>query len=244
MATIDLNCDVGEGVGRDAEILPWVTSANVACGAHAGDETTMAATMALARRLGKMTGAHPGYADRAHFGRRDLALSPAEIESLVFDQLTALARYGEFHYVKPHGALYNRIARDAAAATAVARAVARFEPRLGLLVLSGSVAVAAGRDCGLRVWQEVFADRGYDSRGHLLPRDAPGALIEDPVAVGPRVVTMVREGRVQAVDGDWIAVAADSVCLHGDNPQAVEFARRLRRQLIDAGVEIRPFVTS
>ncbi len=239
--TIDLNCDVGEGVGIEADLLPWVSSANVACGAHAGDDAIMAETMALARRLGVVAGAHPGFADREHFGRRELGLSPGEIEALVARQLAALAVYGDFHYVKPHGALYNLAAREAPVAAAIVRAVCAHDARLALLGLAGSALLAAGREAGLRVVSEVFADRGYDEDGQLLPRGEPGALIEDEAEVERRIWTMVAEGQVLSREGKWVKVVADSVCVHGDGPHAVAFARRLRESLEQSGVTVRAF---
>lgn len=238
---VDLNSDVGEGVGVEAALLPWVTSANVACGAHAGDDATMAETMARARRLGVVAGAHPGFADREHFGRRELALSPAEVEALVARQLAALAAYGTFEYVKPHGGLYNLAARDRVVADAVVRAVRAHDAGLAVLGLAGSALLTAGRAAGLRVVSEVFADRGYDDAGRLLPRGEVGALIEDESEVERRVWTMVAEGRVLSRNGRWVDVVADSICVHGDGPQAVAFARRLRQSLEQRGVTVRAF---
>lgn len=238
---VDLNCDVGEGVGREADLLPWVTSANVACGAHAGDPVTMAATMALARKLGVVVGAHPGFADRAHFGRRELTLSSAAIRALVRDQLRDLGEQGAFSYVKPHGALYNLAARDERVAAAVVAAVKAWSRELVVLGLAGSVLVAAARAAELRAVEEVFADRAYAADGSLVPRDQPGAVWHDAAAVVGQVLTMVRERRVRAVTGEWVPVAADSICVHGDGLHAVEFARRLRGELASAGVTLRSF---
>ncbi|WP_225919420.1 5-oxoprolinase subunit PxpA [Actomonas aquatica] len=240
--TVDLNCDVGEGAGVEPELLPWVSSANVACGAHAGDDAIMADTMALARKLGVVAGAHPGFADREYFGRRELAMSAEEIGALVSGQLKALAAYGKFHYVKPHGALYNMAARDRVVADAVAQAVAAYDSTLALLGLAGGELLAAGEAAGLRVVSEVFADRGYDDDGRLLPRDAPGALIEDPAEVERRVWTMVAEGRVLSSGGQWVEIRAESVCVHGDGPHAVAFARRLREALDGGDLLVRSFV--
>lgn len=238
---VDLNCDVGEGVGIEAALLPWVTSANVACGAHAGDDATMAETMGLARTIGVVAGAHPGFADREHFGRRELAMTPAGIESLVRDQLRALAPYGAFRYVKPHGALYNLAARDMAVAEAIARAVQDYDAGLALLGLAGSALLAAGRAAGLRVVSEVFADRGYDDVGRLLPRGEPGAVIEREQDVESQVLSMVLDGRVRSRGGVWVPVQAESICVHGDGVHAVEFVKRLRSALASAGVSVRAF---
>ncbi len=238
---VDLNGDVGEGAGVEPQLLPWVSSANVACGAHAGDDAVMAETMTLARSLGVTCGAHPGFADRDHFGRRELELPAAKIEALVAGQLTALAAYGTFHYVKPHGGLYNLAARDRRVADAVVRAVRAHDARLAVLGLAGSALLEAARAAGLRAVSEAFADRGYGEDGHLLPRGEPGALIEDEAEVERRVWTMVAEGRVLSRTGRWLELAVDSVCVHGDGPHAVAFARRLRESLERAGVTVRAF---
>jgi len=241
MISIDLNCDVGEGMGLEPELLPLVSSANIACGAHAGDADTMRTTMELARGLGVRVGAHPGFADREHFGRRDIALPPREIESLVTGQLKSLAAYGDFAYVKPHGALYNMAARDADVAGAVVKAVKRFDPRLVMLGLAGSTLLDVAADAGLATAREAFADRGYDDDGQLMPRGTPGALITDETAAVGQVLSLVRDGRVRSVAGKWVAVAADSICLHGDNRHAVAFARRLRHELGEADITVLPF---
>lgn len=236
--TIDLNCDLGEGGGRDAELMPLITSANIACGAHAGDEATMRATVALAQRQGVAIGAHPGFADRENFGRRELALAPEEIRALVTRQVEALRALAPLRHVKAHGALYNLAARDAAVAAAIAEAVAACDPRLRLFALSGSVQARVGEARGLRVAHEVFADRTYQRDGSLTPRSRPDALIHDEAAAVAQVLRMMREGVVRATDGTEVPIRADTICVHGDGPRAVEFARRLRRELRAAGVEI------
>ena len=241
MHRIDLNCDLGEGAGHDAELMALVSSANIACGGHAGDEDTMRATIQLARQHGVAIGAHPGYADRANFGRVELAVSPLEVRGLVLGQtqrLLALAGHAgvRVHHVKPHGALYNQAARDPELARAVAEAVYEADPRLVLVGLAGSRLVEAGAACGLSVAAEAFADRTYRADGSLTPRSQPGALIEDEAAGVAQVLRLVCEGRVVADDGSEVAVRADSICLHGDGPRAVGFARRLREALVAAGV--------
>jgi len=237
---IDLNCDLGEGAGHDEEILPLVTSASIACGAHAGDADTMRATAALARACGVAVGAHPGYADRANFGRIELALPPREIGELVRTQIAALqaAAPGPLRHVKPHGALYNLAARDRAVADAIAAAVRAADASLVLFGLAGGELVRAGRAHGLRVAAEVFADRTYRPDGSLTPRAQPGATIEDEAAAVAQVLRMVREGVVRATDGSDVPVAADTVCLHGDGPHAVAFARCLRRELAAACIDV------
>ncbi len=239
MNSIDLNCDLGEGAGHDAELMPLITSANIACGAHAGDEATMRATVALAQKHGVAIGAHPGFADRENFGRRELALSPAVVRTLVTEQIAALRGLAPLRHVKPHGALYNLAARDATVAEAIAEAVHAVDPGLILFGLAGSELLRAGRSRGLHVAGEVFADRTYQRDGSLTPRSRPDALISDEAAAVDQVLRMVREGVVRATDGTEVSIAADTVCVHGDGPQAVAFVRRLKRELRDAGLEIR-----
>ena len=241
VSSIDLNCDLGEGAGHDAELMPLITTANIACGAHAGDEATMRATVALAQRYGVAIGAHPGFADREHFGRRELPLSPAEVKILVAGQINALRALAPVRHVKPHGALYNMAARDAALAAAVAGAVQAVDPALVLVGLAGSELLRAGRVLGLRVVSEVFADRTYQVDGTLTPRSRPDALILDEAAAVAQVLRMVCEGVVRARDGTDVPVEADTICLHGDGPHAVAFARRLNEELRRAGIAIKAF---
>jgi UPF0271 protein len=240
-ARIDLNADVGEGAGQEAELMPWLTSANVACGAHAGDEATFLATVELAVRHGVAIGAHPGFADRAHFGRRELALAPAEAAELVGGQIAWAQRLAAtsgaaLRHVKLHGALYNLAARDAALARSIAAVVRRMDPTLIFVGLAGSELIRAGTECGLRVAHEAFADRTYRADGSLTPRAEPGAVIADEAAAVAQVLRLVREGRVTARDGAEVTLQADTICLHGDGPHAVAFARRLRTTLHEAGV--------
>ena len=240
-ACIDLNCDLGEGAGHDGELMPLITSANIACGAHAGDVATMRATVALARKYGVVIGAHPGFEDRANFGRKELALPPAEVRALVERQIAALRALGPVTHVKAHGALYNLAARDAALADAVAEAVCAVDRTLVLFALAGSELVRAGREGGLRVASEVFADRTYQRDGSLTPRSQPDALIHDEEVAVAQVLRMVREGAVRATDGTDVAIRADTVCVHGDGAHAVAFARRLNAELRRAGIEIKAF---
>lgn len=240
---IDFNCDLGEGCGDDAAIIPLVTSASIACGGHAGDEATMRATLRLCREHGVAAGAHPGYADREHFGRRDLPLAPAGIGVLVRDQVARLADIAvsegmRLTHVKPHGALYNLAARDRAVADAVAAAVAGVDPGLVLFGLSGSQLTAAGEAAGLRVAHEVFAERRYEADGSLTARNHAGAVIHDLAEAVAQVLGLVREGRVQARTGERIALRADTLCLHGDRPDAAQFARAIREALAAGGVRI------
>lgn len=244
MLRIDLNCDLGEGAGYDAELLPLVTSANLACGGHAGDETTMRQAVALAQAHGVAIGAHPGFPDRENFGRRELVLAPPEIFALVLSQVRALQHVAHelgavVRHVKPHGALYNLAARDAAVARAIAEAVRAAGPGLVLFGLAGSVSLAAGRACGLRVAAEAFADRTYQTDGSLTPRSRPDALLSDETAVVEQVLRIVREGAVRAVDGNEVRLAAETICLHGDGVHALALARRLHAGLRAADVELR-----
>jgi len=247
---IDLNGDVGESFGRytlggDEALMPVLTSASIACGFHAGDPGTMRATVELARSHGVAIGAHPGFPDLVGFGRRALAATPREVEDLVLYQVGALAAVAgaqgaHLCHVKPHGALYNQAARDLSLAEAVARAVAAFDPSLVLVGLSGSRLLEAGRRAGLRVAAEAFADRAYRADGTLLPRDRPGAVLTDAEAVARRALAMVRDRAVTAEDGARVELAIDTLCLHGDTPQAALLARRVRATLEAAGVELAP----
>jgi UPF0271 protein len=245
--TVDLNCDLGEGAGRDAELMPEITSANIACGAHAGDEATMKATVALARAHGVALGAHPGFADRAHFGRRELALGAGEAGALVAGQVEVLRRIAaeqkaKIAHVKLHGALYNLAARDPAVAVEVVEALWSGAWRPLLMVLAGSAMerVARERDAA-RVVAEVFADRTYQRDGSLTPRSQPGALIDDEEQAVAQVLRMVREGVVRSLDGIDVPIRAETICVHGDGPRAVGFARRLRAELLRAGVALKAF---
>jgi len=244
MAAVDLNCDLGEGMAHDAELMPLISSANIACGGHAGDETTMRATISLALEHQVAIGAHPGFADREHFGRRLIAISAVEVRDLVLAQtrlLMKLASEGgaRVRHVKPHGALYNLAARDEVTARAVAEAVYEADSRLLLIGLAGSRLLEAGCACGLSVASEVFADRSYQADGSLTPRDREDALVTDEGAVVNRVVRMVRTGQVTATDGSDVNLTVDTVCLHGDGPRAVELARAVNGALREAGVIIR-----
>ncbi|MFA6289600.1 MAG: 5-oxoprolinase subunit PxpA [Opitutaceae bacterium] len=247
MPSIDLNCDLGEGTGHDGELMALITSASIACGGHAGDEATMRTTVRLALKHGVAIGAHPGFVDREHFGRRELALPPEAIVELVRTQVRALQKVAKaegatVRYVKPHGALYNMAARTPAVAEAIACAVAGLGGGLALYGLSGGELLRAGRACGLEVKGEVFADRTYQGDGSLAPRDRPGAMIEDEARAVSQVLAMVREGRVQTVEGGFAAVSADTLCLHGDGENALTFARGIRATLQREGVDVRACV--
>jgi UPF0271 protein len=238
---IDLNCDLGEGAGHDAELMPLVTSANIACGAHAGDAATMRATVALAQQHGVAIGAHPGYADRENFGRREMSLSPAQAGDLVRSQIEAIRAIAPVRHLKLHGALYNQAARDTALAESIAETVRVIDSSLLLFVLPDSALARAAAARGLRIANEVFADRTYQRDGSLTPRSRSDALIHDEGVAVAQVLRMIREGLVRATDGTEVAIRADTVCLHGDGPNPVAFARRLRDALRAAGVEAKAF---
>lgn len=247
---IDLNADVGESfgawsAGEDDELIPLVTSVNVACGVHAGDPETIDRTVRLAAGLGIAIGAHPGYPDLAGFGRRAMDLAPDEIEASVLYQIGAVAAFARaaavpLRHVKAHGALYNRAAREPAAATAIARAIRRFDPTLVMVGLAASALLDAGRDAGLPVAAEAFADRAYEADGSLRPRSRPDALIADPHAAAAQAVGIVRDGRVRAIDRTVVAIRADTICIHGDAAGAAARARAVRAALESAGVTLAP----
>lgn len=251
-ATTDLNADLGESfgtwvLGDDEAMLGVVTSANVACGFHAGDATTIRRTVALAAERGVVVGAQVGYRDLAGFGRRRIDVAPADLTADVLYQLGALEAMCRVSgtrvaYVKPHGALYTTAAVDEGQARAVVDAVVAYDPGLPVLGLPGSVLLRVAEEAGVPTVAEAFADRGYTRDGHLVPRSAPGAVLHGAEEVAARVVRLVTEGTVVAADGSVVRVDARSVCTHGDTPGAVEIARAVRRGLEDAGVVIAPFV--
>jgi UPF0271 protein len=247
---IDLNADVGESfgawtLGEDAALIPLVSSVNIACGFHAGDPRTIERTVQLAVAAGTAVGAHPGYPDLAGFGRRAIAMEPADLEATVLYQVGAVAAFAraagtELRHVKPHGALYNRAAIDRGTAAAIARAVRRCSSALVLVGLAGSVLLDAAEEAGLRSAAEAFPDRGYDAEGTLVPRTRTGALVDDPAAVAARAVSMARDGSVTAIDGSRLTIRAQTLCMHGDRPGAADRARAARQALQVAGVAIRP----
>ena len=251
MPHIDLNCDLGESfgaytIGMDEKVIPFITSANVACGFHAGDPLVMQRTVALCKQSGAAVGAHPGFPDLQGFGRRQMKLTPAEAKACVQYQIGALKAFCDaagvpLHHVKPHGALYNMAAKDPALAAAICRAVQAAAPSAVLLALSGSEMVKAAHAIGLPVASEVFADRGYKPDGTLVPRGTPGAMIEDEDTAIARVLQMAKQGTVQADDGSIVALQADSVCVHGDGPKALAFVQKISAALPASGVEVKAF---
>ena len=250
-ASVDLNSDVGESFGRwrlgdDDAVLEVVSSANVACGFHAGDASTLRRCCETAAARGVVVGAQVGYRDLAGFGRRFVDMDPVELRDDVTYQIGALEAMARVSgtrvaYVKPHGALYNATVHHEVQARAVVEAVVAYDPTLPLLGLPGSVLLAEAERAGLRGVREAFADRGYTADGTLVPRSEPGALLEDPDEVAARVLRMVRDGVVASVEGTEVAVEADSVCLHGDSPGAVEMARAVAAALVSADVTVRAF---
>ncbi|GAB4444340.1 MAG: 5-oxoprolinase subunit PxpA [Anaerolineales bacterium] len=237
---IDLNCDMGENIGSDAGIMPYITSANIACGFHAGDEVSMRETVRLAKQYGVAVGAHPGWRDREGFGRREMSLPLEEVEALVREQVEALAAIAraegvKLRHVKPHGALYNQAAADRGIATAIARAVKTVSMDLVLVGLAGSGLIEAGIEAGLRVANEGFPDRNYNPDGTLVSRREPHAVIELPEEVAAHALELVRGG----VDFGGRRVRVETLCLHGDHPRAAENARRVREALAAAGIEVR-----
>jgi UPF0271 protein len=251
MTQIDLNSDVGESFGRwtlgdDAALTPLVTSVNVACGFHAGDPSTLRRTCAAAAEHGVAVGAQVGYRDLAGFGRRFIDMEPEELTDEVIYQIGALqalatAAGTTVRYVKPHGALYNAIVHHEEQAAAVVEAVRAVDPGLPLLGLPGSVVLELATAAGLRTVREAFADRAYTPAGTLVSRREPGAVLHDPQQVAARMVRLVTEGVITAVDGNEVTVAAESICGHGDSPGAVDMARQVRLALEAAGVRIGSF---
>jgi UPF0271 protein len=238
---VDLNADLGEGAGHDDALLALVTSANIACGFHAGDAGTIRASIEAARSHNVAVGAHPSLFDRENFGRKELPVEPAEVFDAVLYQLGVFAAIAEAagvrpNHVKPHGALYNMAAREIGIADAIARAVASVDARLIFFAPVNSALARAGETHGLQIAHEVFADRNYCRDGSLVSRSRPDALLHNPGETAPRVLRMLREGKVTSVDGMDVEVRAQTICLHGDNPEAVEFARALRSRLEIEGV--------
>lgn len=243
MQTIDLNADLGEGSGHDSELLSLVTSANIATGFHAGDSDTMRAAISKARDCGVAVGAHPSLFDRENFGRKELAVAPNEVFDAVAYQLGIFQAIADAlkvcpNHVKPHGALYNMAVREWALADAIARAIASVDASLILFAMAQTELARAGEVHGLQVAHEAFADRNYLKNGSLVPRTRMDALLHDPKAAAKRVLRMLRKGKVRSVDGVDVDVRVETICIHGDTPGAVQFARELRSQLEFEGVKI------
>ena len=250
MLKVDLNCDMGESFGNytcgsDDEVVPFITSANVACGFHASDPLVMQKTVAMCKKNNVSVGAHPGFPDLVGFGRRKMQVSPAELKAMVMYQIGALQAFclangAVLAHVKPHGAMYNMAGKDEKMAMAICEGIYAVNPQLILLGLAGSKLLTAAKKTGLRIAQEVFADRAYEEDGSLVARNKAGAMITDESEAIARVINMVKLQRVQAITGKEIAVKADSICLHGDSPQAVLFAQKIRSALQDEGIQVVP----
>lgn len=253
MTSVDINCDMGESfgpwtIGRDAEVIRHITSANIACGFHAGDPAVMDRTVRMAAEGGVAVGAHPGYPDLLGFGRRDMDCSREDLRAYVIYQVGALRAFCDAHgivlqHVKPHGSLYNMVVEDDDLARTIAGAIASVDPNLLLVTLAGPRAQRLkeiAREAGVRVFFEAFPDRAYTARGTLAPRSNPGAVIDDPNVVAERALMMAAEGRVIADDGTVITLDADTLCVHGDTPEAVDLASHIRRILEDNNIRVQP----
>ena len=250
MFCVDLNSDLGESFGAyqmgcDDLVIPMITSANVACGWHAGDPLVMAKTIALCQEARVAVGAHPGFPDLMGFGRRTMAVSPAEAKAYITYQLGALDAFCKsaglkLQHVKPHGAMYNQAGKDYDLALAICEAIKAYNDELIVMALSGGALIRAAEDVGLRAASEVFADRAYEEDGSLVNRRKPGAMITDEEEAIARVVRMIKEQKVTAITGRDIPLKADSVCVHGDGPKALAFVTRIRETLTEEGIQIRP----
>ncbi len=249
--SVDINCDMGESfgrysLGRDDELMPWITSANIACGLHAGDWMVMAATVKMAHAQGVLIGAHPGYPDLQGFGRRPMTMPAEEVEEMVLYQIGALAGFTRgfsegIHHVKAHGALYNQAAMDRALAAAIARAVKRFSPTITLVGLAGSELIAAGQEAGLRTAEEGFPERGYEQDGSLRSRKLPGAMIEDPLEAAEQAVRLVVDGIEFHQNGQVTRRSVDTLCIHGDSLHALAIVQAVREALQVRGIAISAF---
>ncbi|MFA4647380.1 LamB/YcsF family protein [Pyrococcus kukulkanii] len=247
---VDLNSDLGESFGRyklglDEEVMKYITSANVACGWHAGDPLVMRKTVRLAKENGVEVGAHPGYPDLMGFGRRYMKLTPEEARNYILYQIGALYAFVkaeglELQHVKPHGALYNAMVKEEDLARAVIEGILDFDKNLILVTLSNSRVAEIAEEMGLKVAHEVFADRAYNPDGTLVPRGRPGAVIHDKEEIAERVISMVRDGGVKAINGEWVELKVDTICVHGDTPKAVEITAYIRKKLEEEGVKIVP----
>lgn len=243
MYLVDLNADLGESfgaytIGMDQEVLPFISSANIACGFHAGDPMVMAKTVSLAKQSETAIGAHPGFPDLMGFGRRNMKVTPAEAKAYIKYQIGALSAFGKLQHVKPHGALYNMSAVDESLAIAICEGIAEVNSELILLGLAGSKHLSAAKKVGIPCASEVFADRGYQDDGTLVPRSMPGAMVHDRELAIARTVRMVKDGCVETISGKTISIAADSICVHGDNPDAIGFVKSIREALETEGITI------
>lgn len=245
MNSIDLNCDMGEGLDNDALLMPFISSANIACGYHAGDENIMQRTIDLCLQHNVAIGAHPGFADKANFGRIEIQLSFDEAYQLVADQINILQKIAnnkgtKLHHIKPHGALYNMAAKDAALAHAIAKAVSDIDPQLIFFGLSGSHLITEAEKLGLKTASEVFADRTYLDNGSLTPRSQPNAMIESEEASVQQVLQMIKEKTVTSINHKKIPIKVATICLHGDGKHALQFAKTIYNVLQQNHIQIKP----
>lgn len=252
--SIDLNCDLGESfgnytIGCDKDIIPLISSANIACGSHAGDPVVMRNTVHLAAKANIALGAHPGYPDLQGFGRRNMALTADETYAFVLFQIGALAGFCKaegtrLHHVKPHGQLYNTAAQDEKLANAIAQAVYDFDPQLILVGLAGSKLIKAGKSVGLTTAEELFLDRNYEDDGTLRSRKLPDAVIHDDTFAIKRAIAAIQTGTVTTYSGKVIPIKAETICVHGDTPEALAYVKRVRAALAEAGIEITPVMST
>ena len=250
MMTIDLNCDLGESfgnykIGLDEDVIKYVSSANIACGFHASDPVVMNKTVELAKKNNVAAGAHPGFPDLVGFGRRNMNVSPDELKNMILYQLGALDAFCrkweiKLQHVKPHGAMYNMAAKDKKLADAIVEAILEYDDSMILLGLSGSEMLKSAAEKGLAFKREVFADRAYEEDGSLVARTKPGAVIQDENEAINRVISMIKYGKVKAITGKEIMVEPDSVCVHGDNPKALEFVKKISESLKAEGIIVQP----
>ncbi len=241
--TVDLNCDLGEETGNEALVMPYISSANIACGAHAGNEDTMRETIRQAARYKVAIGAHPGYPDKANFGRLPMQMEPEQVAALVYEQIKLLQTIAEKEgcelvHVKPHGALYNQAAHDIELARAIAAAIARADRKLLFYGMANSAMKTAAEEFGLSFVSEVFADRAYTREGELVSRKEIGAIIHGAEACTARVLQMILDHRVKSIDCVRIPIQADTVCIHGDNPEAIELAKAIHQNLVKNEIQI------
>lgn len=240
---VDLNCDLGEGCTTDSEIMPFISSANISCGYHAGDENTIRATLMLAKQYHVLVGAHPSYPDRENFGRKEMDLPLQEIKSMVIAQIELVKKLAEqiglkLHHVKPHGALYNKAAKDKQLAITIAEAVKEVDSSLILYGLANSESGKAAAEIGIPFYNEVFADRTYTDEGQLTPRTEANAMIGSSTTALEQVMHMLNEGYVVSTNGNTIPIQADTICIHGDGQHAVEFAKHIHSMIIEANIQI------
>jgi len=244
MRSVDLNCDMGEGCGNDVELMNFISSANIACGFHAGDIDTMRRTAELAVAKNVAIGAHPGYRDRENFGRTAMSLSAKEVFDIVCEQIVSMSEICAelkvpLHHVKPHGALYNQAAKNRELAAAIAEAVASLDPDLILYGLSGSMLIDEAESAGLRTASEVFADRTYQTDGSLTPRNQINAMLEDAESSITQVLQMIESQSVRAVSGETVPLRAESICIHGDGASAVSIAKSIHYSVLSRGIQVR-----